>query len=435
MPKRPLDDVVLVIRGTVIDSPELTTLRVRTHAVLGVRAIGTVAFCEEGHTEPLSPGSSLVLREGGEVVLSRGCVIRDLPARGFLCPGLVDTHTHAPQFSFTGIGRGSLRQRVEWPDEYDLQLLDWLNKYTFPSEAKFKDSAFAARVCRNAVARTLRNGTTSCMYFATIHTDAALQLGRIASGMGQRAFVIPPRFVPTGSSELMEGLAPIAPRPQLLESYASCYDYPGLLGRRTVLAHGVYLGERDAPPRRFRDASETLPQRHSQRHYLGEPNTPPLPSRAEGSRAATSPSSESERALLKSRGASVSHCPLSNMMLRSGMLNALKVSNLVSLAEGRPGGGMWEPLSFTEAFHLATAAGARSLGVDGLTGDFSTGSLFDAVVVDPEAPASPFELYEGDGALASFEKWMQLGDDRNTAEVYVQGSRVFALKEGLWTSR
>ena len=61
MPKRPLDDVVLVIRGTVIDSPELTTLRVRTHAVLGVRAIGTVAFCEEGHTEPLSPGSSLVL--------------------------------------------------------------------------------------------------------------------------------------------------------------------------------------------------------------------------------------------------------------------------------------------------------------------------------------------------------------------------------------
>ena len=60
MPKRPLDDVVLVIRGTVIDSPELTTLRVRTHAVLGVRAIGTVAFCEEGHTEPLSPASSLV---------------------------------------------------------------------------------------------------------------------------------------------------------------------------------------------------------------------------------------------------------------------------------------------------------------------------------------------------------------------------------------
>ena len=58
-----------------------------------------------------------MLREGGEVVMSRGCVIRDLPARGFLCPGLVDTHTHAPQFSFTGIGRGSLRQRVEWPDE------------------------------------------------------------------------------------------------------------------------------------------------------------------------------------------------------------------------------------------------------------------------------------------------------------------------------
>ena len=69
--------------------------------------------------------------------------------------------------------------RPEPRPRYDLQLLDWLNKYTFPSEAKFKDAAFAARVCRNAVARTLRNGTTSCMYCATIHTDAALQLGRL----------------------------------------------------------------------------------------------------------------------------------------------------------------------------------------------------------------------------------------------------------------
>jgi hypothetical protein len=46
-------------------------------------------------------------------------------------PGMVDAHTHAPQYVFTGTGS-------------DLPLLDWLNKYTFPTEAKFSDVAFAA---------------------------------------------------------------------------------------------------------------------------------------------------------------------------------------------------------------------------------------------------------------------------------------------------
>lgn len=72
---------------------------------------------------------------------------------------------------------------------YDLQLLEWLTTYTFPAEEKFADLTFAARVCRNAVRRTLRHGTTSCLYFGTIHTDAAVQLGRVAAGLGQRAFV------------------------------------------------------------------------------------------------------------------------------------------------------------------------------------------------------------------------------------------------------
>jgi guanine deaminase len=169
-------DVVLVVRGTVIDAPELGTLRVLEKAVLGVDASGRVAFCEDGHDEELAVGDKLTLRDGGVFELPAGCTIRSLPPRGFLCPGFVDTHTHAPQFSFAGVG-------------YDLQLLDWLNKYTFPSEAKFEDPTFAARVCRNAVARTLHHGTTTALYFATIHTDAALQLGRIASGLGQRAFV------------------------------------------------------------------------------------------------------------------------------------------------------------------------------------------------------------------------------------------------------
>jgi len=48
-------------------------------------------------------------------------------------PGLVDTHIHAPQYMNSGTG-------------YDRQLLDWLDKYTYPTETRFKDAALAKQV-------------------------------------------------------------------------------------------------------------------------------------------------------------------------------------------------------------------------------------------------------------------------------------------------
>ena len=56
----------------------------------------------------------------------------------FLMPGLVDTHIHAPQYVNSGTG-------------YDLMLLDWLNTYTFPTEARFKQIDFASDVYVKAV--------------------------------------------------------------------------------------------------------------------------------------------------------------------------------------------------------------------------------------------------------------------------------------------
>jgi guanine deaminase len=400
-----------------------------------------------------------------------GVDLVSIPQNAFLCPGFVDTHTHAPQFAFAGLG-------------YDLQLLEWLETYTFPSEAKFKDLRYAETVCRNAVRRTLTSGSTSCVYFGTLHTDAAVLLGHTASAAGQRAFVgkvnmdrnapdtyrettqesiaeterflklmlceesaggaktngagmtrgprpvpvITPRFVPTCSSELMRSLGESARRHNLLvqshvsenrgevewvsnlhpeeESYTAVYDTHGLLGERTLLAHGVYL----------------------------EPK---------------------ERILLRERGATVAHCPMSNSMLRSGMLNvrrlitegvhvslgtdvsggaspsmlsaireALKISNMVSVVEGSE----YAPLTYAEAFWLATAGGARALGVEGLTGNFGVGSVFDALVIQPDADG-PIDLYEGEGSREAFQKWLQLGDDRNTAAVYVEGRKVWSPPE------
>ena len=53
-------------------------------------------------------------------------------------PGFVDTHIHAPQYVYAGTGT-------------DLPLLDWLTKYTFPVESKFKDVKFASSAYHDAV--------------------------------------------------------------------------------------------------------------------------------------------------------------------------------------------------------------------------------------------------------------------------------------------
>lgn len=63
-----------------------------------------------------------------------------LSPKQFLIPGLIDTHIHGPQYPNIGLG-------------YDLPLLDWLDKYTFPLEQKFTDSSFAQTVYQSVVVR------------------------------------------------------------------------------------------------------------------------------------------------------------------------------------------------------------------------------------------------------------------------------------------
>lgn len=96
--------------------------------------------------------------------------------RQFMIPGLVDTHIHAPQYIFTGTG-------------YDLPLLQWLEKYTFPSESRFRSKEFAQNAYRKVVTRLLKNGTTTASYFATIHYDATVVLCDVIAELGQRAYV------------------------------------------------------------------------------------------------------------------------------------------------------------------------------------------------------------------------------------------------------
>jgi guanine deaminase len=93
-----------------------------------------------------------------------------------LLPGLVDLHIHAPQFPQLGTA-------------LDVPLETWLQAHTFPLESRYADLAFAEAVYARLVETLLANGTTTALYFATIHLPATQRLAEICLAMGQRALI------------------------------------------------------------------------------------------------------------------------------------------------------------------------------------------------------------------------------------------------------
>ena len=93
-----------------------------------------------------------------------------------LLPGFIDLHIHAPQWPQAGLA-------------LDDELSYWLNNFTFPLESKYRDLDYAQEVYSDLVKTLLANGTTSAMYFGTIHNEATLELAKICASYGQRGFV------------------------------------------------------------------------------------------------------------------------------------------------------------------------------------------------------------------------------------------------------
>nr|WP_235804284.1 guanine deaminase [Companilactobacillus mindensis] len=94
----------------------------------------------------------------------------------YLLPGFTDLHIHAPQWPQAGLA-------------LDEPLEKWLNKYTFPLEAKFSDLDFAQKVYQSLVQELLANGTTTGLYFGSVQTKANLVLAKICAQLGQRTFI------------------------------------------------------------------------------------------------------------------------------------------------------------------------------------------------------------------------------------------------------
>ncbi|NXH43880.1 GUAD deaminase, partial [Dicaeum eximium] len=449
-PQRP--PLAHVFKGTFVHSSASAPMEILHGHLLGVDDNGTIVFVEQADQ----------LEQLAKTWGFKTSDIRQLSKHEFFMPGLVDTHIHAPQYSFTGT-------RV------DLPLLQWLTSYTFPTEAKYQDSGFAEEVYTRVVRRTLKNGTTTACYFATIHTDSSLLLAEIIDKFGQRAFVgkvcmdmndsvpqyreitadfllmvtemymwttnpifhyfqyprvqpiITPRFGPSCSEDLLNALGDLAETHDLrvqshiseneeevklvenmfpaYQNYTELYDKNKLLTSKTVMAHACHL-------------------------------------------------SEEELKLFSLRGAAISHCPNSNFSLRSGVLNVQKVlEHNVKLGLGTDVAGGYSTsmldairktmmasnslqinkvnetgLTLEEAFQLATLGGSQALGLDDVIGNFEVGKEFDALLINTKASDSPFDLFSADDfevirAGIMVKKW-KLCDDRNISEVYVAGKQV-----------
>jgi len=359
-----------------------------------------------------------------------------------LTPGLIDTHLHAPQLEMIG--------------SYGGHLLEWLNRYTFPTERKFEDPEHARRVARAFYDELLRHGTLTALIFSTVHKTATdiffeeaerrgfrgiigkAMMDRNAPeylldasakqsyddcraliekwhGRGLLRYAITPRFAPTSTPEQLEYAGQLKREfpdawvhTHISENqnevrwvqelfpeaeYADVYDRYGLLGERTVLAHGVWL-------------------------------TP------------------EELDLLARRGARIAHCPNSNLFLGSGLFPLFRVLEAgVVVGLGSDIGAGTTPSLFNamadaykvqqvqnvslSPFHLwylATLGGARALTLDAETGSLEVGKSADFLVIDLRAtPLLAMRTGRATSAEDLLAGLIFMGDDRAVERSFIAG--------------
>ena len=358
-----------------------------------------------------------------------------------LIPAMNDLHVHAPQVHNQGVAM-------------DLELLPWLQNYTFPEEAKYADVHYAERMYRRFLHTQWLFGTMRSCVFGTIHTESTRLLMKLYHEAGMGALVgkvamnrhcpdnlsedveaavegyeriiaefnqpnalvrpiITPRFVPSCTPEMMKACGKLAAKYNLpvqshlsentseiewvaelepeSKSYGDAYDRYGLFGQTpTVMAHCVWTRG-------------------------------------------------SELDLMKRNKVMVAHCPTSNFNIASGMApirTFIEEGLQVGLGSDISGGhdlNMFRMLVYSiqvskmhyqsdhqmafltlpEAFWIATKSAGSFFG---RVGSFEPGYEFDALVID-DTVLHPDEY----SLLHRLERFVYVGDDRQIVHRFCRG--------------
>ena len=373
-----------------------------------------------------------------------------------LLPGFIDLHVHAPQWPNAGLA-------------LDRPLYEWLEEYTFPLEAKFKDAKYAHLVYDNLVETLLANGTTTALYFGSVDNTGNLELVKSCLTHHQRGFVgkvvmdnpeqtpayyrdesataalnetenfihevanlnenqtipvtpvITPRFLPSCTDDVLAGLGKLASKYDLpIQSHCSESDWENGYALATH-------GKRDAT---VLDEFGLLTDKSVMAHGTllnGE---------------------DIQR--FKDRGVGIAHCPISNVYFGNAVLPAKKLlSENVKVGMGTDISGGYDPsvyqnirqaimssrllndgvdneitpdlrgkhdaaITAKNAFYMATVGGAKSLNL--ATGQIKEGYIADLQIVHAKYPTFGQQVPED-----TFEKLMYQTTVSEIDHVMTQG--------------
>jgi guanine deaminase len=365
-----------------------------------------------------------------------------------IIPGLIDLHTHAPQFAYRGLGM-------------DRELLDWLDTYAFPEEAKYSDLLYARKAYQIFADELCASATTRASIFATIHTDATILLMDLLEQKGMKAMVgkvnmdrNSPSFLCEESAdasvkETNRWLSEISNKyknisPILTPRYTpACSDSLmkelGALSASMGLPVQSHLSENEAEIAWVRELcpdTNSYAETYDRYSLLG--NDSP------GIMAHCVHLSQDELELLQKRNVYIAHCPESNYSLSSGaapvrqfldmgikvglgtdvaggyslsVFKAMADAILVSNLRWKLKDNTLKSLTISEVFYMATKGGGRFFGQ---VGSFEKGYEMDAVVLDDKNLPTTRTL----SPLERLERLIFLSDNRNVADKYVAGIKV-----------
>ena len=370
-------------------------------------------------------------------------------------PGMIDLHVHAPQYAFRGMCM-------------DLELMDWLNTYTFPEEEKFENLDYALKAYSMFV-KALKNGATtrSCI-FATRHRFATELLMKLMEESGLISYVGKVNMDREASIALTEKSADISAyetigwinstkdkyvrtKPILTPRFIPCCTDKLMEELRQIqMTYGIPVqshlseskGEIDFV-KHLRPNNPFYGDSYNEYDLFGKNNDTNKEVKTVMAHCVWS--TDEEVALMKKNGVFVAHCPQSNMNLTSGIAPIRKYLDLglnIGLGSDVAGGHSesifraitdsiqvskmyfrmvnqnYKPLVFSEAFYLATKGGGKFFGK---VGSFEKGYEFDAVVMNDEVLIHPQKL-----ELAErMERAVYLGlDEKNITAKFVAGEKL-----------
>ncbi len=366
-----------------------------------------------------------------------------------IMPGLCDLHVHAPQYKFRGSGM-------------DLELMEWLDKYTFPEEAKFKDIDYAKKIYDRFVQDLLKSPTTRASIFGTIHVDSTIELMDLLEKSHLKTYVgkvnmnsncpdiLTEHDADTSISNTKEWLEKIKnkyknTKPILTPRFVPCCDSKlldglGKLSEEENLPKQSHLSENPkevAFVKEYEPRSKFYGDAYYMHNLFGGKNKTIM--------AHCVYSSEEEIELMKKQCVYVAHCPASNMNLSSGvapirkfldkelnigigtdvggghslsMFRAMADSIQVSKLRWRLMDDSLSPLKISEVFYMATKGGGSFFGK---VGSFEKDYEMDAIIID-DSSINTIVKYSIEDRI---ERIIYLDGETNILSKYVDGKILF----------